>query len=110
MPASFQLTRNDQQQYSFRLVDNRGEMLLMSGDYEVKEEALQAIDAVRVGSLTANQIAAGKVPAGDIFFVIKDTAGDVLVKSLLFSDRMRFDHALHTVKDDSCVAEIQDLT
>lgn len=110
MPASFQLLQNDQQHYYFHLVDDAGELLLMSGDYDDKAEAEQAIKDVRVGSLTANQIAAGKVPAGETFFVIKDTGGDILVKSVLFDDRMRFDHALHLVKDNTCVADVKDLT
>lgn len=40
----------------------------MSGDYPDKLEAKQAIKDVRVGSLMSEQIAAGKVPAGDGFF------------------------------------------
>ncbi len=110
MPANFQLRQNDQQQYYFHLVDSAGELVLMSGDYDAKDQAMQAIKDVKVGTLTANQIAAGKVPAGETFFVIKDTQGDILAKSVLFDDRMHFDHALHLVKDDTCVAEIQDLT
>lgn len=110
MPASFQLMQNDQCQYFFHLVDGDGELVLMSGDYDAKEEAMQAIKDVKVGSLTANQIAAGKVPAGDTFFVITDQHGGILVKSVLFDDRMHFDHALHLVKDNTCVAEVQDLT
>ena len=51
----------------------------MSGDYGNKEEALQAIKEVRTGSLMSNQLAAGKVPAGDTFFVIKDAPGAIIV-------------------------------
>ena len=83
---------------------------MMSGDYPDKDQAEQAIKDVKVGSLMSEQIAAGKVPDGDIFFVIKDTTGDILVKSVLFNSRMVFDNALHAVKDNACVAEITDLT
>jgi uncharacterized protein YegP (UPF0339 family) len=110
MPASFQIKKNDDDQFYFHFVDSNGELVLMSGDYPQKAEAEQAIRDVKVGSLTANQIAAGKVSDGDTFFVIKDTAGEILVKSVLFDSRMVFDNALHTVKDNACVAEVSDLT
>jgi uncharacterized protein YegP (UPF0339 family) len=110
MPATFQLFKSDDNQFYFHFLDHEGELILMSGDYEKKEEAEQAIKDVKVGSLTANQIAAGKVPDGDTFFVIKDTRGDILVKSVLYNSPMIFDNALHTVKDNACVAEVNDLT
>jgi uncharacterized protein YegP (UPF0339 family) len=110
MPAMFELKCNDQGQYYFHFLDSNGELLLMSGDYPQKEEAEQAIKDVRVGSLMSEQIAAGKVPDGDSFFVIKDTRGDILVKSVLFQSRMVFDNALHNVKDNACIAEISDHT
>jgi uncharacterized protein YegP (UPF0339 family) len=110
MPACFELKSNDDGEFYFHFVDSQGELLLMSREYPDKEQAAQAINDVKVGSLMTNQIAAGTVPDGDAFFVIKDTAGDVLVKSVLFSSRMVFDNALHAVKDNACIAEINDLT
>lgn len=110
MPATFELKSNDDGQFYFHFLDDRGELLMMSGDYPDKDQAEQAIKDVKVGSLMSEQIAAGKVPDGDIFFVIKDTTGDILVKSVLFNSRMVFDNALHAVKDNACVAEITDLT
>jgi len=110
MPASFDLMTNENGGFYFHFLDGKGELLLMSGEYPDKQHAEQAINDVKVGSLMSNQIAAGAVPDGDTFFVIKDTAGDVLVKSVLFSSRMVFDNALHAVKDNACIAEINDLT
>lgn len=110
MPATFQLKSNDENHYSFSFVNSKGELILISGDYDNKDEALQAIKEVRTGSLMSNQIAASKIPEGDTFFVIKDAAGTILVKSVLFNSAMVFDNAMHTVKDNACVAEIVDLT
>lgn len=110
MPASFELKTNDDGQFYFHFLGAEGEVLMMSGEYADKQQAEQAIADVKVGSLMSNQIAAGQVPDGDSFFVIKDTAGDVLVKSVLFDSRMVFDNALHTVKDNACIADITDLT
>ncbi|MCQ8181202.1 DUF1508 domain-containing protein [Methylomonas sp. SURF-1] len=110
MPATFELKTNDDNQYFFHFLNGKGELILMSADYGNKDEALEAIKEVRTGSLMSHQIAAGKVPEGDTFFVIKDTKGDIIVKSVLYSSAMVFDNALHTVKDNACVAEIVDLT
>ena len=110
MPGIFELRKNADELFYFHFVDTAGELLMLSGDYDDKAEAEQAIKDVKVGTLTANQIAAGKVPAGDTFFVIKDAAGDIIAKSVLFNSRMLFDSALHRVKDNTCVAEIVDLT
>lgn len=110
MPATFALMKNDHNEFYFHLLDGSGELLLISGEYPDKGEAEQAIKDVRVGSMISNQIAAGKVPEGDMFFVIKNASGFILVKSILFKDRMRFDNALHLVKDNACVAEVSDHT
>ena len=110
MPACFELKSNADGEFYFHFVDSQGELLLMSGEYPDKQQATQAINDVKVGSLMSNQIAAGTIPDGDAFFVIKDTAGDVLVKSVLFNSRMVFDNALHAVKDNACIAEINDLS
>jgi uncharacterized protein YegP (UPF0339 family) len=110
MPATFELKTNDENQYFFNFLSSKGELILMSADYDNKEEATQAIKEVRTGSLMSNQIAASKVPEGDTFFVIKDATGNIIVKSVLYNSNMLFDNALHAVKDNACIAEIVDLT
>ena len=110
MSATFELKTNNENQYLFNFLNSKGELILMSGDYDNKEEAVQAIKEVRTGSLMGNQIAASRIPEGDTFFVIKDSTGTIIVKSVLYNSAMMFDNALHTVKDNACVAEIVDLT
>lgn len=110
MPTVFELKKNTEDLFYFHFVDGKGELIMMSGDYPEKEAAEKAIQDVRVGSLMSNQIAASKVPEGDAFFVIKDAEGQILAKSVLFSSTMLFDNALHAVKDNACIAEINDMT
>lgn len=110
MSAIFELKANNDDQFYFHFLDSSGELILLSGEYPKKEDAEKAINDVKVGSLMSEQIAAGQVPEGDTFFVIKDKAGELLVKSVLFNSRMVFDNALHAVKDNACIAEINDLT
>lgn len=110
MPSMFELKSNEEGSYFFHFLNGDGELLMMSGDYSDKAQAEQAIKDVRVGSLMSEQIAGGKVPAGDSFFVIKDGKGDIIVKSVLFNSQMVMNNALHNVRDNACIAEIKDLT
>jgi len=110
MPAIFELKTNSENAFYFHFINSKGELLMMSGEYPNKEDVEKIIEEVKVGSLMSDQIAAGKVPAGDSFFVIKDRDGDVLAKSVLFDSIMVLDNALHAVKDNACIAKVNDLT
>ncbi len=110
MAATFELKNTTEQQFHFTLVGSDGIDLLFGGEFPSREEAEQAIGDVRTGSLMGHLIAAGKVPAGDSFFVIKNAGGQIIAKSQLFSSQMEFDNTLHQVKDHACIAEITDLT
>lgn len=108
MAATFQLIQQDGN-YTFALVSEQGEKMLLGGEFDNREDTEKAIQDVRVGSLMSQQIAAGKVASGEMFFVIKDSSGQIIAKSLLFDNQMTFDAALHNVKDNACVAEIAEL-
>ncbi|MDP2505527.1 MULTISPECIES: hypothetical protein [unclassified Oceanobacter] len=110
MSATFELKTTISQAFTFELLSSRGHSLLLGGDYPTKAEAEQGIKDVQLGSLMGHQIAAGRTPAGETFFVIKDTQGQIIAKSALFGDQMLFDNALHAVKDNACIAAIADLT
>lgn len=110
MAAVFELKSNDEGFFYFHYTNDSKELVLMSAEYEDKSEAEQDIKDVKTGSLMSEQIAAGKTPDGSNFFLIKNAAGEVLVKSVLYNDDMEFNNALHQVKDNACVAEIVDLT
>ncbi len=110
MSASFEIKLNEKKQFYFQYLNNQHELMMMSREYEDKTSAEQAIKDVRVGSLMGEQLAAGKVSNGDSFFVVKNAAGDILAKSILFSSQMIFDNAFHAMRDNACIAEIRDLT
>lgn len=110
MSTRFLLTRDEEQRYFVNLVDTAGELLLIGGTYADRDEAEAAIKEIRVGTLMSNQIGASKTPKGETFFYIKNPTGQVIAKSQLFSSAMLFDNALHKVKDDTCIAELTDLT
>lgn len=106
MSLSFEVIKTEES-YTFNLVSEKGNTLLLGGEYESQSAIEQAIADVQFGTLVSQQIAAGKTKKGETFFVIKNKDGNIIAKSLLFTDDMLFDNALHTVKDSTCVAEIK---
>ncbi len=106
MSALFKVTPVEEGYYQFHLLNGKGEMLLISPEFENRDFIEKAIQEVRVGSLMSQQIAKAKTAKGEMFFLIKDSSGTVIAKSDLFDDEMRFDNALHSVKENACIAEI----
>lgn len=107
MASTFEIQQQDDK-FQFFFINGSGETLLLSAEFPSKEEAERAIQDVRVGSMMSEMIAVGSVPEGDKFFVIKNQAGDVLVKSVLFDNEMVFNNALHSVRDNACIAQVKD--
>lgn len=106
MTAIFKITGKEND-FTFSLLASGGKALLLGGDYETAQDAEKAIQDVRVGSLMSQQIAAGKTADGEMFFVIKNSDGQIIAKSGLYESQMNFDADLHTVKDMACIAEIE---
>lgn len=107
MEPYFEISVDSEGQFQFNLYNKSGELMLMGGQHDNQESAEQTIKEVRVGTLMSTQIAVGKTPAGEMFFVVKDGTGQVIAKSVLFASEMVFNNALHAVKDSACVAEIR---
>ncbi|MFV8816600.1 DUF1508 domain-containing protein [Haliea sp. E17] len=106
MAATFRITTADDGFYQFNYLNGQGESVLVSPEFENKSLLEKAIQEVRVGSLMSQQIAKGKTPGGEFFFMIKDSDGQVVAKSILFDTEMLFDNALHNVRENACLAEL----
>lgn len=109
MAISFELKSKDDS-YFFTGLDAKGELLLNSAQFASKEEAERAIQDVRVGSMMSQNIAVGDDSSGEKYFAIKNQAGQVLVKSVLFASDLVFNNALHSVRESACIAKVNDLT
>ncbi len=106
MGPKFQVTTVEDGFYQFNYLNGNGESVLLSPEFEDKSMLEKAIQEVRVGSLMSQQIAKGKTPDGEFFFMIKGSDGNVVAKSILFDTEMLFDNALHNVRENACVAEL----
>ncbi|WP_317933193.1 hypothetical protein [Halioxenophilus sp. WMMB6] len=110
MAATFELKTTGDSIFQFDFYNGKGDQLMMSAEFASKSEAEQAIQEVRVGSMMSDMIAVGTGPEGEKFFVIKNRGGQVLVKSVLFENEMVFNNALHSVRDNACIAQVKDCT
>lgn len=104
MTHEFQISTVADGYFQFTFVNGTGERVLSSPEFETRELVEEAVQAVRLGSLMSQQIAKGKTPEGSWFFLIKDSGGEVIAKSGLYSNEMSFDNALHNVRENACVA------
>lgn len=106
MPAEFKVIPSSDGQCKFEFVNTQGEHVLFSNPFADKTSIEKAIQDVRVGSMMSQFIAKGKSPEGEFYFIVKDTSGTELAKSVGFSNEMQFDNALHNFRDSACIAEI----
>lgn len=110
MAISFELKCKEGESFFFNGLNASGEILLASAQFASKEEAERAIQDVRVGSMMSQNIAVGDASDGGKYFAIKNMAGQILVKSILFDSELVFNNALHSVRESACIAEVNDLT
>ena len=110
MAISFELKSKENQDFFFTGLDSKGELILSSAPFSSKEEAERAIQDVRVGSMMSQNIAVGEGNEGGKYFAIKNMAGKILIKSVLFESELIFNNALHSVREGACIAEVKDLT
>ncbi|MYM63031.1 DUF1508 domain-containing protein [Pseudomaricurvus sp. HS19] len=106
MVAVFKVTSNADSQFQFEFVNTQGEVLLTSPEFTSQSDAEKAIQDVRVGSLMSQLIAKSTTADGEHFFIIKDNSGAPVARSMLFDNEMRFNNALHSVRESACIAGI----
>ncbi|MGH1460719.1 MAG: hypothetical protein ACRBB6_01665 [Neptuniibacter sp.] len=106
MPAEFKVQPFTEGQFKFEFVNANGEQVMLSATFPDEEKTEKAIQDVRVGSMMSQFIAKGQTAQGDFYFIVKDTNGTELAKSVTYSSEMQFDNALHNFRDTACIAEI----
>lgn len=106
MPAEFKVLTITEGQCQFEFANAKGEQVILSTKFPDKEKAVKAIQDVRVGSMMSQFIAKGKTTQGEFYFIVKDTNGTELAKSISYNSEMQFDNALHNFRDNACIAEI----
>ncbi len=94
--------------FLFNLKGERHEVLLTSGFFPKKEEALAAIETVRRLGVDAKSYELRRAATGSAFFVLKARANEVLVKSELFESESAAFRAMHVMTKQCPTVDVRD--
>ena len=109
MSARFLMTSDETNRFFVNLVDAKGELLLIGGTYSGRDEAEAAVKRNTRRYTHEQSNRRQQNPSGDTFSILKPQRPGHR-QSQLFTSAMAFDNALHQVKDNTCIAELDDLT
>jgi uncharacterized protein YegP (UPF0339 family) len=94
--------------YLFSLKGEAHEVLLTSGFYPKKGEALAAIEAARRLGADTKAFELRRGAAGNRFFVLKAGANEVLAQSNLFETESAAWHAMHAASKHCATVDLRD--
>ena len=105
--SNFHIKQNTNNACYFQFFDQNNELVLLSDYYPDKLSVKQAIQDLRLKSLMDQYFIQAETDDGEIYFMIKNSNGDVLVKSVLYTSEKMMNEALQFVKDNACRANMK---
>lgn len=108
MPAKFEITKRKSGQYIFNLLASNGKILLTSEIFTTKADVVRRIESVK--KYSARNANFQRMTSGNeaSFFVIKDTNGDVIGKSKMYSSIVGMEKGMASVRANAPCAEVYD--
>lgn len=110
MAAKFELKRNERGLFHFNLKTGDGQIILTSGTYAAKADALTGIDAVRRHAPDDTYFVRKRSAAGESYFVLKAGNGEAIGKSGIYAGRAALENGIASVKRSAAVAPVDDRT
>lgn len=110
MAAKFELKKNDRGLFHFNLKAGNGEIILTSGTYAAKVDALIGIDAVRRNAADDARFARKESARGEPYFVLKASNGEAIGRSEMYSGSAALENGIASVKSNAMDARIDDLS
>lgn len=110
MAGKFELKRNDKGQFHFNLKAGNGQIILTSGTYAAKLDALGGIDAVRRHAPDDTRFVRKQSVQGEPYFVLKSANGEAIGKSVMYSGHSALESGIASVKSHATDARIEDLS
>jgi hypothetical protein len=110
MAAKFELKRNERGLFHFKLKAGNDQIILTSGTYAAKVDALRGIDAVRRHAPDDTYFVRKQSPGGEPYFVLKAGNGEAIGKSEIYSGRAALENGIASVKRTAAAAPIDDTT
>ena len=109
MSSRYVLKRRGDGKFTFTLQKHSGEVLLTSQVYNDKDSALRAIDTARRLAQREDNYELLRTDIGRIYFVLKNTRGEVIGKSREYIDAESSRQAINQAKANTRGARLEDL-
>lgn len=110
MTAYYVLSKTEDERFVFTLYASHFEIALVSDPFPTKALALDEIELMRTHGTNAANYQCEKSGAGDPYFVIEDTDGDVIACSELHACNATMESAIQRVIKSASAKTIKDLT
>ena len=108
MPGSFELKKNESDQFSFALKAGNGEVILRSELYEAKPSAQNGIASVQKNSPLDERYERKTATDGRFYFTLRSANHQVIGTSPMFKSADARDAAIASVKADGPAAAVKD--
>ncbi len=108
MSAIYELKPTTDDQFMFNLKAPNHEIILTSERYTRKDSALNGIDSVKRNSPNDGQYERKVSTAGQPYFVLTATNGEIIGKSEMYSTAAARDNGIESVKTNGPVATVSD--
>lgn len=106
---SYVLKKDSAGRYMFNLKAKNGEVILTSQSYADKVGALNGIDSVRTHGPADGNYERLKSSAGEPYFVLKATNGQVIGRSEMYSSASAMENGITSVKANGVSTEVKEL-
>lgn len=110
MAGKFEITTSKNGKFLFNLKAGNGQVILTSQMYETKTSATQGVESCKKNSASDERFERLDSTAGQPYFNLKATNGQVIGRSEMYSSVAARDNGIASVKTNAPDAEVKDLT
>ena len=108
MSTQFQITKNDKDEFHFKLVNSDGKTLLRSEGYNAKTGCSNGIESVRKNAGNDKHYDVKTATDGRPYFNLKASNGQIIGTSPMFADNAACDAAVAATKAGAPDAPVED--
>jgi uncharacterized protein YegP (UPF0339 family) len=110
MAATFTLSKTGEGRFVFEFKTHSGDILMTSGTYLDKGNAIRGTDAARHLAHNARNYDICTAGDGQSYFVVKNARGEAILHSEIYPGREAAREVIAQVKGKACGARLEDLT
>jgi len=108
MPAKFEITKSKSGQYRFCLLASNGKTILTSDVFTKKIDVFRQIESIKKYSANIANFQRMMSGSEESYFVIKDTNGNVIGKSKMYSSIAGMEKGVASVRANAPCAGVYD--